>query len=63
MDKYADGEYNYRPGSCGLYDPGHERDACGLAIVADLKAGASHSVVRDALEALRNLEQIGRAHV
>ncbi len=59
MDKYADGEYNYRPGSCGLYDPGHERDACGLAIVADLKAGASHSVVRDALEALRNLEHRG----
>ncbi|TXT42012.1 MAG: glutamate synthase (NADPH/NADH) large chain, partial [Spirochaetes bacterium] len=42
-----------------MYDPGHERDACGLAIVADLKAGASHSVVRDALEALRNLEHRG----
>jgi glutamate synthase domain-containing protein 1 len=54
--KYASCENNYRQ---GLYDPSHEKDACGLAIVADLKAGASHGVVRDALEALRNLEHRG----
>ena len=41
-----------RPGARGLYDPAHERDSCGIAIVAHVKGTASHSIVADGLEAL-----------
>jgi glutamate synthase (NADPH/NADH) large chain len=43
----------------GLYDPRHERDACGVAFVAALTGIPSHRIVADALTALRNLEHRG----
>ncbi|HEV8065547.1 MAG TPA: glutamate synthase subunit alpha, partial [Acidimicrobiales bacterium] len=43
----------------GLYDPGYEHDACGIAFVADLGAGPSHRVVELALTALENLAHRG----
>ncbi|MGH3773128.1 MAG: glutamate synthase central domain-containing protein, partial [Pseudonocardiaceae bacterium] len=43
----------------GLYDPAYEHDACGVAFVADLTGGRDHSIVRNALTALRNLEHRG----
>src|ERR1700746_1067052 len=47
------------PGATRLYDPSHEHDACGIALVAKLWGEASHAVVEKALEALENLEHRG----
>jgi glutamate synthase (NADPH) large chain len=47
------------PGAVGLYDPAHEHDACGIALVAKLWGEASHAVVEKALDALENLEHRG----
>ena len=43
----------------GLYDPRHERDACGVAFVATLTGAPSHDIVAKALTALANLEHRG----
>ncbi|WP_158867969.1 glutamate synthase large subunit [Leifsonia sp. AG29] len=43
----------------GLYDPAHEKDACGLAMVATLRGTAGHDIIDAALEALRHLEHRG----
>src|ERR1700756_954 len=54
--------YRFASGShpaTGLYDPSHEHDACGIALVAKLWGEASHAVVEKALEALENLEHRG----
>jgi len=45
----------------GLYDPSHEKDACGLGFVATLDRRATHDVVRQALEILANLTHRGAA--
>src|SRR6195952_6027077 len=47
------------PGAQGLYDPAHEKDACGLAMVATLRGTAGHDIIDTALDALRNLEHRG----
>ncbi|MET9627661.1 glutamate synthase large subunit [Lentzea sp. NPDC006480] len=49
------------PGPQGLYDPADERDACGVAMVADIQGRRSHGIVVDALTALANLEHRGAA--
>ncbi len=43
----------------GLYDPANDHDACGVAMVADLAGRPQHSIVSNALAALRNLEHRG----
>ena len=43
----------------GLYDPAFEHDACGFGFVVDLKARASHDIIRKALQVLLNLEHRG----
>ncbi|WP_213453955.1 glutamate synthase large subunit [Rhizomonospora bruguierae] len=43
----------------GLYDPATERDACGVAFVADLHGRRSHDVVAKGLAALRRLDHRG----
>ena len=43
----------------GLYDPVFEHDACGFGFVVDLKARASHDIIRKALQVLCNLEHRG----
>jgi glutamate synthase domain-containing protein 2/glutamate synthase domain-containing protein 1/glutamate synthase domain-containing protein 3 len=53
MDRFAP------PGAIGLYDPTHEHDGCGIALVAKLWGEASHAVVEKALEALENMEHRG----
>jgi len=45
----------------GLYDPGFEHDACGVAFVARLGEPPSHEVVSRALDALERLEHRGAA--
>lgn len=49
------------PPAQGLYDPRHEKDACGVAFVATLTGEASHSIVARAVTALHNLEHRGAA--
>jgi glutamate synthase (NADPH/NADH) large chain len=49
------------PPAQGLYDPGFERDACGVAFLADLSGRPSHDIVTKALTALHNLEHRGAA--
>ncbi|MEU7531345.1 glutamate synthase large subunit [Saccharothrix sp. NPDC042600] len=49
------------PSPQGLYDPTAERDACGVAMVADIQGRRSHAIVVDALTALANLEHRGAA--
>lgn len=45
----------------GLYDPRHEKDACGVAFVATLTGEASHDIVRKGITALLNLDHRGAA--
>ena len=47
------------PAAQGLYDPRTERDACGVAFVADMHGRRSHTLVEQGLTALRNLEHRG----
>ena len=49
------------PAAQGLYNPSHEHDACGVAMVATLNKIATHEIVAQALTALRNLEHRGAA--
>ena len=43
----------------GLYDPVNEHDACGVGFVAHIKGAASHSIITQALEVLKNLDHRG----
>jgi glutamate synthase (NADPH) large chain len=43
----------------GLFDPKREYDACGVGFIADLRGGASHDIIKDALYILENLEHRG----
>jgi glutamate synthase domain-containing protein 2/glutamate synthase domain-containing protein 1/glutamate synthase domain-containing protein 3 len=45
--------------AAGLYDPAYERDACGVAFVADMAGRKSARMVALGLEALRNLQHRG----
>jgi glutamate synthase (NADPH) large chain len=49
------------PAAQGLYNPSHEHDACGVAMIATLNKIATHEIVAQALTALRNLEHRGAA--
>lgn len=49
------------PRNQGLYDSATERDACGVAMVADIRGRRSHGIVTDGLTALANLEHRGAA--
>ena len=51
--------FSTTPAATGLYDPRHEKDACGLAMVATLRGEAGHDIIDLALTALRNLEHRG----
>jgi len=43
----------------GLYDPKNEKDACGVGFVANMKGEKTHSIVKDGLQILENLEHRG----
>lgn len=43
----------------GLYDPAYEHDACGVGFVASVKGQASHEIVTQALQILKNLDHRG----
>ena len=50
---------NNLPVKHGLYDPANEKDSCGVGFIANVKGVRSHSIVRDAAEALRNMDHRG----
>jgi glutamate synthase (NADPH/NADH) large chain len=43
----------------GLFDPRHERDACGVGFIADMKNRKSHALIGQGLEILLNLDHRG----
>ncbi len=43
----------------GLYDPGRERDACGVGFIADIKGRKSHAIIQQGLMILENLDHRG----
>ncbi|MCF6149033.1 MAG: glutamate synthase large subunit [Candidatus Kuenenia sp.] len=47
------------PGAHGLYDPKNERDGCGVGFVAQIDGIPSHTIVKNAIQALINLEHRG----
>ncbi|MHB1558974.1 MAG: glutamate synthase large subunit [Isosphaeraceae bacterium] len=47
------------PPSQGLYNPSYEHDSCGVGFIVDLKGRRSHSLVRDGLTALINMNHRG----
>ena len=47
------------PRAQGLYDPRHERDACGVGFVAHIKGVKSHEIVQNGLRILLNLNHRG----
>src|ERR1700724_2882558 len=57
--KPAAREHDWRPVAEGLYDPGLEKDSCGVGFIANIKGKKSHQIVCDALNILCNLEHRG----
>ena len=49
------------PHAQGLYDPQHESDSCGVAMITDIQGRRSHAIVADGLVALEHLEHRGAA--
>ena len=49
------------PAASGLYDPANDKDACGVAFVADVQGRASREIVAAGLTALHNLDHRGAA--
>jgi glutamate synthase (NADPH/NADH) large chain len=43
----------------GLYDPASEHDACGVGFVAHIQGAKSHSIIRQGLKILENLDHRG----
>src|SRR3954465_13672811 len=49
------------PSATGLYGPANDRDACGVAFVADARGRRSRRIVSAGLTALHNLDHRGAA--
>src|SRR3954468_21229314 len=49
------------PAPAGLYDPANDKDACGVAFVADARGRRSRAIVAQGLTALHNLDHRGAA--
>src|SRR3989440_11739553 len=47
------------PEKQGLYDPQFEHESCGVGFVVNIKGEKSHSIVRQALQVLLNLDHRG----
>ena len=43
----------------GLYEPFYEHDACGIGFVANLSGEATHTIIRQGIQVLENLEHRG----
>ena len=47
------------PKKTGLYDPGNEKDSCGVGFIADIKGRRSHQMLLDAREMLDHMSHRG----
>jgi len=47
------------PARTGLYDPQFEHESCGVGFVVNIKGHKSHGIIRQALQALLNLDHRG----
>src|SRR5437764_12743375 len=47
------------PPKQGLYDPRFEHEACGVGFVVNIKGQKSHSIIRQAIQVLLNLDHRG----
>ena len=47
------------PPAQGLYDPVHERDACGVGFIAHIKGRKTHEIIAQGLAILKNLTHRG----
>ncbi len=54
-----DGDSIGLPPPQGLYNPRHERDACGIGFVADVRGRRSHDIILKGIEVLANLAHRG----
>ena len=54
-------QYPFRglPPAQGLYDPQHERDACGIGFIANIEGRKSHDIVLKGVQILINLTHRG----
>lgn len=48
-----------QPTKIGLYDAAYEHDACGVGLVCSIHANHSHTIVRQGLQILENLDHRG----
>ncbi len=48
-----------RPSAAGLYDPRFEHDACGVGMICRMNNEASHQIIEQGLEILKNLSHRG----
>jgi len=51
--------FNTLPSKQGLYDPAHERDACGVGFVAHIKGEKSHAIIQQGLTILKRVAHRG----
>ena len=61
LRRYIPMLFSALPRAQGLYDPEHETDSCGVAMITDIQGRRSHSIVADGLIALEHLEHRGAA--
>ena len=47
------------PKKQGLYDPKFEHDACGIGFISNIKNNASHDIISQAIQILKNLAHRG----
>ncbi|SEP42633.1 glutamate synthase (NADPH/NADH) large chain [Methylobacterium sp. ap11] len=47
------------PARQGLYNPGNEKDACGVGFIADMHNRQTHAIVQQGLQILENLDHRG----
>ena len=51
--------YSFFPPRQGLYDPRHEKDACGIGFLVDIKGRASTRIVQEGLKILNKMDHRG----
>jgi len=58
-ERSARGGVRGLPPAQGLYDPAHERDACGIGFVANIEGHKSHDIIAKGIQILINLTHRG----
>ena len=53
------GKTAFFPEEQGLYQPSTEHDSCGVGFVVNIKGNKSHTIIRNGVEILENMEHRG----